>query len=559
MTRGEGTEVAPSPLATSSPLVHGRAARAAAEAAAGGSAAGAATVPPGHRRAGVLLHVTSVPGPDGIGDLGAPARSFVSWLERAGQRVWQTLPLHPPASSAMDPYDAGSAFAGNPLLVSLDDLATDGLLPDTLEAMRSSVGAAAGAASEDPLARVARWKLPLVRQAARQLLSLPGDHALMREYLAFCEREAWWLADHVAFTAMCEQYPGVPRQEWPVEERVRRLGAHRARSLDIGATHQHPEAAVQFMFDRQLQALHAHAARHDVWLMTDAPIYPADDSADVWAHSELFILDGEHRASVRTGTPPDARRPAGEIWTMPAYDWAANAASGYDWWLRRLRHELRSADVVRIDQFRTFADWWSVPPRAAFAEQGRWEPGPGVPFVDAMRAAIGDRIVVVDDRGPSTPALQGLLSASDLPRSRVLLDGLDEGGASDQLPTSWSGTEVAYTSTATTDTVRGWADAAARAAAQDEDGRLAFALRFTGASEPAELPRAAIETVLRSSARLAIIPMQDWLGLGSDARMHAPGSGRPSWRWVAPAGAFTESLAAELAATSTRVARHGGG
>ena len=565
---GQGSDtVTSSPLATSSPLVHGRAA----QAAAGTSREDAAPdAPAGWRRAGMLLHVTSLPGPDGIGDLGAPSRSFVEWLARAGQRVWQTLPLHPPSNAAMSPYDASSAFAGNPLLINLDDLAAIGLLPDTLPEIRASVGAVrTPGASEatmiagrsggiDPIARVARWKLPLVRQAARQLLSLPAGHELMHAFLAYCEREAWWLADHVAFTALREQYPGVPRSEWPVEDRVRKLGAHRARSLDFGATHQHPEAAVQFLFDQQLRRLHEHAARLDVWIMGDAPIYVGDDSADVWAHPELFLLDSEHRPKVRTGAPPDMMDPAGQIWPMPAYDWAANAASGYEWWLRRLRREFEAADVVRIDHFRAFADWWSVPPRAAFSEQGRWEPGPGAAFFDVVRRELGELELVVEDLGADTEPLQRLRAETGLPQMRVLVEGLNEGGASPHLPTAWTGNEAAYTATHDYDTVRGWTDEALRSAAADPtDRRLAFALRFTGAGEPSELPRAAIETVLRSSARYAIVPLQDWLGLGSDSRMNVPGTDRGNWRWLAPEHAFDDDLAAELAASATRSGRAG--
>lgn len=558
MTPQASQTVEPSPLATSSPLVHGPAA---AQRAAAPHPGGAA---PGRRRAGVLLHVTSLPGPDGIGDLGAPARGFVDWLGRAGQRLWQTLPLHPPSNGATSPYATSSAFAGDPLLLSLDDLAQLGLLPDTLDAIRTSVGApgerhgtvaTGGSGGSDAVARVARWKLPLVRQAARQLLSLPPADDLVGEYLAFCEREAWWLADHVAFTALREQYPGVPRAQWPVEDRTRRLGAHRVRSLDYGATHQHPEAAIQFLFDRQLRALHLHAAARDVWIMGDLPVYVGDDSADVWAHPELFLLDAELRPRVLTGTPPDATDPAGRVWRMPAYDWAASEASGHEWWLRRLHREFAAADVVRIGHSRAFADWWSVPPHAAFGEQGHWEPGPGSAFFEHVRRSLGDLELVVEDVGPETEPLRRLRAEVGLPQVRVLVQGFDEGGASVHLPTSWTGAEAAYTHTQDHDTIRGWADAAVRSAAEEPgDRRLEFALRFTGATEPADLPRASIETVLRSNARFAVVPLQDWLGLGSDPRANSVGGGR----WIAPTAAFDDELAAELASAASRTGRTAG-
>jgi 4-alpha-glucanotransferase len=315
---------------------------------------------------------------------------------------------------------------------------------------------------------------------------------------------------------------------------------------------------VQFLFDQQLRRLHEHAARLDVWLMGDAPIYVGDDSADVWAHPDLFRLDAEHRPAVRTGAPPDMMDPTGQVWPMPAYDWAANAATDYEWWIRRIRHEFEAADVVRIDHFRAFADWWSVPPRAAFSEQGHWELGPGAAFFDAVRTRLGELEFVVEDLGMETEPLQRLRAETGLPQMRVLVQGLDEGGASSHLPTAWTGNEAAYTATHDYDTVRGWADTTLQAAAQDpSDDRLAFALRFTGASEPSELPRAAIETVLRSSARYAIVPLQDWLGLGSDARMNVPGTDQGNWRWLAPPSAFDDVLAEELATSAARTGRTG--
>ena len=517
------------------------------------------------------MHITSLPGPDGIGDLGGASREFVEWLARAGQRLWQTLPLHPPSGDAMSPYDGSSAFAGNPLLIGLDDLVELELLPDTLAALRQSAGVgqddhaapmiAGRAGGFDPLADAARWKLPLVHQAARRLLTLSSSHELSAEYVAFCEREAWWLTDYVAFTALREMYPGVPRSEWPIAERVRQGGSSHSRSLDVGATIEHPEAAVQFLFDRQLRQLHEHAARHDVWLMGDAPIYVGEDSADVWAHPELFLLDAEGRQKVRTGAPPDAMDPAGQVWPMPAYDWAANEASGYEWWIRRLRREFEAADVVRIDHFRAFADWWSVPPSTGFGEHGHWEPGPGAAFFDVVREHLGsDLEFVVEDLGAETEPLTRLREATGLPQMRVLIQGFDEGAASSHVPTAWTGNEAAYTNTHDFDTVRGWAEGTARDAVDDRDAaeRLAFALRLTGADDIQELPRASIESVMCSDARFAIVPLQDWLDLGSEARMNVPGTAEGNWRWGAPDDVLNDSLAEELGAVADRTIRRTG-
>jgi 4-alpha-glucanotransferase len=551
----------PSPLATSSPRVHAQRPQ-------HHSQHRNLTDADAHKRtAGVFVHITSLPGPDGIGDLGAPSREFIEFLTQADQHLWQTLPLHPPSNHSMSPYDAASAFAGNPLLISLDDLSELGLLPDTLTDIRRAVGAgyladderavAGSIGGADPLDRVARWKLPLVRQAARQLLGLASSHELHQAFMAFCEREAYWLADYVAFTALRDEYPGVPRSQWPVEDRIRRLGAHRARSLTLGATHEHTEAAVQFLFDMQIRRMHAYARSQGVQIVGDAPIYVGEDSADVWAHPELFQLDNAALPAVQTGAPPDAMDPGGQVWPMPAYDWEANATRGYDWWLQRLQREFMTADVVRIDHFRAFADWWSLPPRALYANEGRWEPGPGMAFFDHVKQQLGELDLVLEDLGADTDALHTLRDQVGFPLMRVLVQGFDEGGDSAHLPNAWNGNEIAYTATHDYDTILGWAQrAAAAASSSDADRRLAFALRYTGASDVPELPHAAIVSVLASGAERVIIPIQDWLQLDSRSRMNVPGTAHGNWRWLLPNGALDEHLAAAMSYATAQASRN---
>jgi 4-alpha-glucanotransferase len=523
---------------------------------------------PGRRRAGVFLHITSIPGPDGIGDLGAPSRDFVDWLARAGQRLWQTLPLHPPANEAMSPYDAASAFAGNPLLISLDELVELDLLPDNLEALRGAFGAGIAPAEqrmiaghmggEDPLARVARWKLPLVRQAARQLLSRPHHDELYRQFVAYCRDEIEWLAPHVGFTALREEYPNVPRSDWPLDERILRTGSAIGRTSSYGATHEHPEAAVQFLFDRQMARLHEHATSRGVWIMGDAPIYVGEDSADVWANPKLFLLDDQYLPTCRTGAPPDAMDPGGQVWPMPAYDWVANRATDYDWWMRRLRREFAHADIVRIDHFRAFADWWCVPPHAAFGQDGVWQLGPGMEFFDRVRREFGGAYpeLVVEDLGMETKYLQDLRAGTRLPQMRVLVQGLDEDPASLHRPEAWRGDEAAYTHTHDFDTIRGWGERARNfSQLNPTDTRYTSALNATGARSLDELPAAAIELVMQSRARFAIIPLQDWLSLPSRDRMNVPGTAHGNWRWVAPDGSFGDELAARMAAAADRNGR----
>ncbi|MEO6867302.1 MAG: 4-alpha-glucanotransferase, partial [Gaiellales bacterium] len=236
-------------------------------------------------------------------------------------------------------------------------------------------------------------------------------------------------------------------------------------------------------------------------------------------------------------------------WPMPAYDWAANAASGYEWWLRRLQREQRFADVVRIDHFRAFADWWSVPAGEP-SSAGRWELGPGAAFFELVRERLGALRIVVEDLGAETEPLQQLRRETGLPQMRVLVQGLDEDPSSPHLPDAWNGPEAAYTDTHDFDTIAGWASRAS-------EERLAFAFELTGTDTIEDLPRAAIELVADSRARYAIAPLQDWLELGSDARMNVPGTAVGNWRWIAPAGAFSETLAEEMAAVATWSLRGG--
>lgn len=539
----------PSPLATSSPLVHGApGSRDQGPLAARANTRGDHDAHP--RLAGIMLHVTSLPGPDGIGDLGAASRAWIEWMSAAGQRVWQVLPLHPPAGASGSPYDAASAFAINPLLISLDDLVADGLVPDNMPALRTSVGARH--AGVDPLEQVARWKLPLLRQAARALMGRPNTDPLRREYIEFCQREAWWLTDYVAFTALRELNPGVGRSHWRLADRVRRLAASRASTLEIGATHQHPEAALQFLADRQLLAMAQHARMHDVSLIGDLPLYVSDDSADVWAHPELFLLDHEARPRVQTGAPPDEFDPRGQVWGMPAYDWKANADGDWEWWLRRIRHLTRWADVLRIDHARAFADWWSIPLGATYGTSGHWEPGPGASFFAAVKRALGEVQFIAEDLGMRTDALRQFQMATGLPSMRVLVQGFDEGEGSEHLAAAWTGNEAAYTSTHDFNTVRGWADESQLGG--NGDLRVSFAMRTIGARTNEELVAASIQCVLDSPARWAIIPLQDWLGLDGDSRMNVPGTASGNWRWCASAS----QLDADLASRMLRAVEHAG-
>lgn len=280
--------------------------------------------PSSERRAGVLMAASSLPGPDGIGDIGASARAFVEWLASAGQRIWQLLPLNPPSGPSNSPYDALSAFAGNPLLISLPDLVELGLLEAAATRQRPELPT-----DRVDYARARAWKLPLLHQAAEALIARTDE--LHERYMQFCERESWWLADYVTFVTLRDAHGGSARDTWPTPDRVLQTGANRSSTLAIGATHAHPAAALQFLFYTQLEALATHAAHCGVELMGDVPIYVGGDSADVWAQPQLWMLDAAHQPTAVSGAAPDAFDRRGQIWGMPAYDWAAHRSSGYEW------------------------------------------------------------------------------------------------------------------------------------------------------------------------------------------------------------------------------------
>lgn len=508
--------------------------------------------PAGWRRAGMLMHITSLPGADGgVGDLGASSRQFVDWLQAAGLRLWQVLPLHPPANDALSPYDAASAFAGNPLLIELAELAELELIRPEDTTLHPALPVDT-ANMHDHLVYTASWKLPLVREAAKRLVQRTFSDSLYEQYRSFCEREKDWLCDYVAFTMLRERYPCAPREQWPIADRVKNSQTKATDNDRISDVHRYTEAAVQFLFDRQLRSLRAYANDRDVWLMGDAPIYVSDDSADVWAHPTLFLLDKQHRAHVRTGAPADAMDANGQIWPMPAYNWTENARQDWSWWLSRLRREFEFADVVRIDHFRAFADWWSVPPNATSSDQGHWELGPGTTFFDAVKSHLGTLEMVVEDLGTQTEPLRLLRTSTGLPPMRVLVQGFDEGPLSEHLPQSWQGSEAAYTNTHDYNTIRGWADEAATHAKHDSgDQRLSHALKLTGAANIEDLPHASIELVMKSNARFALAPLQDWLGLGSDARMNIPGTAHGNWRWIAEHDAISDALLNQVSAITS--------
>ena len=480
------------------------------------------------RSSGILLHPTSLPGPFGIGDLGPHAHTFVEFLHEAGCGLWQMLPLGPTGFDN-SPYQSFSAFAGNPYLISPESLVAEGLLDEgELEA-----GGRLPRESVDFSALIP-WKQALLDAAFHRFRA--GSSALRESFEAFRAREGAWLEDYSLFMALKEVSGGKRWDDWDEPVRLRRREA-----LDE-ARRAHEErvqrqAFGQFLFFRQWEALRRHASEKGIRLIGDVPIFVASDSADVWAHPELFHLDEAGKPTVVAGVPPDYFSKTGQLWGNPLYRWGAHAESDYAWWASRLRAALALVDWVRLDHFRGFSACWEVPAKSTTAEQGRWSPGPGTSFLGKMKERLGDLPLIAEDLGVITPEVLELRDAFGLPGMKVLQFAFS-GPDNPFLPHAIPRHSVVYTGTHDNDTSRGWFEAAPEA---ERD----FCRRYLG-SDGKEIAWDLIRAAWASSAGVAIAPMQDFLNLDSSARMNFPGRPSGSWGWRMPEGAAGPELASRL-------------
>jgi len=502
------------------------------------------SVPALRRRAsGVLLHPTSLPGPHGSGDLGTGSARFVEWLASAGQSWWQMLPVGPPGYGD-SPYSADSTFAGSPLLVSLEGLADDGLLD--AEALRADTMPSTERVDFGAMhAHRERW----LRAAFEAFRSRAPAH-VRRAHEAFCDREAFWLRDFGLFRAIKRAHGGLPWTRWAPELRRRDPTALKAASethADVVAF----ERFAQFAFDEQWRRLHALAAEHGVALMGDLPIFVAHDSADVWQSPGSFKLDEAGEPTVVAGCPPDYFSATGQRWGNPHYDWEQMRATGYRWWLDRLRAAAARFDVVRLDHFIGFHRVWEIPATEPTAVRGRWTPTPGADLLLAVQAQVGALPFVAEDLGETTPEVYALRDRFDLPGLAILQFAFgDDPAAPSFLPHNFGRRRVVYTGTHDNDTTVGWF--------RDEGGgdttrtheqvvrERATALRYLG-TDGREIHWDMIRLALASVADLAVVPAQDVLGLGSEARMNRPGQATGNWSWRLLEGALSPAVAGRLA------------
>ncbi len=481
------------------------------------------------RSSGVLLHPTSLPGPHGSGDLGAAAFHFVDWLAGARQSLWQVLPLNPPGPGN-SPYQTVSTFAGSPWLVDLDQLAQRGWL-DPLPPVQYE-------GSRCDHARVATWRMARLREAWQGFRerATPVDRSAFDD---FGERQQAWLDDYALFMVL-EQRHGQPWTRWPAEFACHDPGSLRL-LRDSAADEVGFWCFVQWQFFEQWQRLREYARERGVRIVGDAPIFVAHHSCDVWASPGGFLLDRQGEPTVVAGVPPDYFSATGQRWGNPLYRWEAMKADGYRWWRNRLAHLMTCFDVIRIDHFRGFEAYWEVPAEEELAINGRWRPGPGQAFFDALREQLGPLPLIAEDLGLITPAVTALRSACGLPGMRVLQFAFSDTAGNPYLPHNYVPQTVAYTGTHDNDTTVGWWEHLGA-------GEREAVLRYLGPHAGHEIHWAMMRAVSQSVANTVIHPFQDVLGLGSAHRMNVPGRAENCWEWRFDWQQVGEAPGAQLAA-----------
>ena len=489
------------------------------------------------RSSGILLHVTSLPSPYGIGSLGQSARDFIDFLHAARQQYWQILPIAP-TGFGDSPYQAASAFAGNHYLLDLDQLVREGLLT------RQEVEIHWGADPEQTdFGLLYEKRLPLLRQAFRR-------SADTEAFAVFRRTEAHWLNNYALFMALKDRLGGKSWLEWDEDIRLRKPFAlefwQRTLAEEI-RFHQW----LQFRFLEQWQQLLDYAHSRGVRIIGDIPIYVPLDSADVWSDPDSFQLDDRRRPIVVAGCPPDAFSRDGQMWGNPIYDWDAMAADGFSWWMRRIGATARFFDVVRIDHFRGIESYWSIPAEAETARDGHWVKGPGMALVRAIRDAYPNTSFIAEDLGYLTPEVEELVRDSGFPGMKVLEFAFDTREPSNYLPHTYTENCVCYTGTHDNETLRQWYECSS-----EDILDKSFAGKYMELSEGEDFCKAIIRLGMASKADLFVVQMQDYLDLDGRCRMNEPGTLKlQNWRWRMKPGAAGEQLAQEIAALTEAFCR----
>jgi 4-alpha-glucanotransferase len=485
------------------------------------------------RGSGILLHITSLPSAEWIGTLGPGAYRFADFLADAGQRYWQVLPLTPPSPGECNsPYSSASAFAGNSLLISAESLAIDGYFDrDKLHSLKP------GRLDKVDYEKASQFKAEILESAYK---SFP-DRSDRRDYESFLDENSFWIDDYSLYVALKKYFGPISWADWPTDIRDRHPESIARYSEQLGDNIAR-EKFSQYLFFGQWFALKKYCNERGIRIIGDLPIYLSGQSADIWAHPEIYKLDENKRARFVAGVPPDYFSKTGQLWGNPVYDWNKLRENGYGWWLRRIEHNLKLFDILRIDHFRGLAAYWEIPAGERTAINGRWVDGPGLDFFDKLREKYPMLPIIAEDLGIITPDVKELIDKLDLPGMKVLLFAFGDGVAQNPYaPHNHQKNSVVYTGTHDNNTVRGWFENEATQAEKDSlTGYLGYELT------PESVSRAFIGMAEQSVADMAILPMQDYLGLDESARMNTPSTITGNWEWRLDSSTLTPENAAEL-------------
>ncbi len=494
------------------------------------------------RTAGILLPITSLPSKYGIGCFSKSAYDFVDWLKEAGQSYWQILPLGP-TSYGDSPYQSFSTFAGNPYFISLEALIQEGVLTE------EECEAADFGKRVDDIDYEKQYlnRYPLLRKAYKR-----SNISENPDYQRFVAENAWWLSDYALFMAVKDRFEGKPWTEWAEDIRLRWENAmdYYRRELYFDIEFQQ---YLQYQFYRQWMQLKHYANEKGIQFIGDIPIYVAMDSADAWAHPELFQLDENNQPTAVAGCPPDGFSATGQLWGNPLYRWDYHRQTGYSWWISRLWYCFQLYDVVRIDHFRGFDEYFSIPFGAESAIDGHWERGPGIELFRRVEEALGWKQVIAEDLGYVTDSVRELVRQSGFPGMKVLefaFDSRDSGCANDYLPHNYTENAVAYTGTHDNETIAGWWKSI-----MPEEQKLARSYLCDQHTPAKYLHKSFISLIMRSRASLCVIPIQDYMGLDNKCRINKPSTVGINWRWRLTEDQLTKELQEEIYETALRYGR----
>lgn len=494
------------------------------------------------RTAGILLPITSLPSRYGIGCFSKSAYEFTDYLKEAGQTYWQILPLGP-TSYGDSPYQSFSTFAGNPYFISLDALIDEGVLT------RGECDAVDFSDQADDIqyAKIYNNRYPLLRKAYER-----SNISANLSYRDFVKENEWWLSDYALFMAVKNEFDGASWDKWPKDIRLRdsrALNDYRQKLRSEIEFHQY----MQFKFFEQWNALKTYANDNGIRFIGDIPIYVAMDSADTWAHPELFQLDENNVPLAVAGCPPDGFSADGQLWGNPLYRWKYHQDTDFEWWICRLRYCFHMYDVLRIDHFRGFDEYYSIPYKDTSAVNGHWEKGPGIRLFQHMEKVLGKQEVIAEDLGYVTDSVRKLVRDSGFPGMKVLefaFDSRDSGSANDYLPHNYTENSIAYTGTHDNETITGWFDSIT-----EDERRLAREYLCDHCTPKELLYKSFISLVMRSNAKTCIIPMQDYMGLDNRCRTNKPSTVGINWRWRLKKEDLTKELQREILSVTKRYGR----